>query len=85
MVKGPLAGFIIADPKWEQEDVDSIMEKLSLPTEIVTSPVLEDENFIHCFIIINMLGFQGHGKHHIIRFCGHPTDALNSNCSGHYQ
>jgi len=25
--------------------VDSIMEKLSLPTEIVTSPMLEDENF----------------------------------------
>ena len=46
MVKGPLAGFIIADPKWEPEDVDSIMEKLSLPTEIVTSPVLEDENFM---------------------------------------
>ena len=46
VVKGPLAGFIIADPKWEPEDVDSIMEKLSLPTEIVTSPVLEDENFM---------------------------------------
>lgn len=26
VVKGPLAGFIIADPKWEPEDVDSIME-----------------------------------------------------------
>ena len=46
VVKGPLAGFIIADPKWGPEDVDSIMEKLSLPTEIVTSPMLEDENFI---------------------------------------
>lgn len=46
VVKGPLAGFIIADPKWEPEDVDSIMEKLSLPTEIVTSPMLEDENFM---------------------------------------
>lgn len=46
VVKGPLAGFIIADPKWETEDVDSIMEKLSLPTEIVTSPALEDENFV---------------------------------------
>ena len=46
VVKGPLAGFFIADPKWEPEDVDSIMEKLSLPTEIVTSPVLEDENFM---------------------------------------
>jgi hypothetical protein len=46
VVKGPLAGFIIADPDWEQKDVDSIMEKLSMPTEIVTSLVLEDENFI---------------------------------------
>lgn len=46
VVKGPLAGFIIADPKWGPEDVDSIMEKLSRPTEIVTSPVLEDENFM---------------------------------------
>jgi len=46
VVKGPLAGFIIADPKWGPEDVDSIMEKLSRPTEIVTSPMLEDENFM---------------------------------------
>lgn len=46
VVKGPLAGFIIADPKWDSEDVDSIMEKLSQPTETVTPPALKDENFV---------------------------------------
>jgi len=46
VVKGPLAGFIIADPQWETEDVDSIMEKLSHSTDTVTPPALEDENFV---------------------------------------
>lgn len=42
----PPGGLHHCLPQWEPEDVDSIMEKLSLPTEIVTSPVLEDENFM---------------------------------------
>ena len=46
MVKGHLAGFFIADPTWEQEDVDSIMEKLATTTETAPSAVLEDENFV---------------------------------------
>ena len=46
VVKGHLAGFFIADPTWEQEDVDSIMEKLTTTTETAPSTVLEDENFV---------------------------------------
>lgn len=45
VVKGPLAGFIIVDPTWRAEEVASIMEKLLIPSEIVASLVLEDENF----------------------------------------
>ena len=46
VMKGPLAGFVIVDPAWKVEEVDSIMERLPVPTEIVTSPALEDENFM---------------------------------------
>ena len=46
VVKGPLAGFIIADPLWGADDVETIMQKLSVQSEIITFPVLEDENFI---------------------------------------
>ena len=46
VMKGPLTGFIIVDPTWKVDEVDSIMEKLPMPTEIVTSPALEDENFM---------------------------------------
>ena len=46
VVKGPLAGFIIADPLWGPNDVDSILEKLSLSTQIASSILLEDENFM---------------------------------------
>ena len=46
VVKGPLAGFIIADPTWNASEADSIIEKLPMPTEVVTSSVLEDENFM---------------------------------------
>ena len=44
VVKGPLAGFLIADTGWEPDFVDSILEKLS---ETTTPPAVlaEDENF----------------------------------------
>lgn len=46
MVKGPLAGFMITDPKWGPDDVEIIMKQLSIQEEFTTSPVLEDENFM---------------------------------------
>lgn len=43
VVKGALAGFMIADTGWETEFVDSILEKLS---DTTTPPqIVEDENF----------------------------------------
>ena len=38
---------------------------------------------IHCLIVILMLGFQSHGKHHIIGLCGYFANALYSNRSCH--
>ena len=38
---------------------------------------------IHCLIVILMLGFQSHGKHHIIGLCGCFSNALYRNRSCH--
>lgn len=47
VVKGPLAGFMIADPAWDCADVDSIMKNLPEAYEVAPAPLLEDdENFI---------------------------------------
>ena len=43
IVKGPLAGFLIADPDWSIEDVDSILEKLSEENRVIPAPALEDD------------------------------------------
>ncbi len=46
VVKGYLSGFLIIDPTWETEDVESIYEKLSNPNRPTTTDnVAEDENF----------------------------------------
>ena len=44
VVKGPLAGFMIADTSWEPDFVDSILEKLS-KTETPPATIAEDDNF----------------------------------------
>ena len=43
VVKGPLAGFMIVDPKWTQEDAESILEKMQKPPDTDSTPLLEDE------------------------------------------
>lgn len=43
VVKGPLAGFLIADPDWSIEDVDSILERLSKEKHVIPAPALEDD------------------------------------------
>lgn len=46
IVKGPLAGFLIVNPYWEIEYIDSVLQTLSVQTEPDVSPLLEDdENF----------------------------------------
>lgn len=46
IVKGPLAGFLIVNPYWETEYIDSVLQTLSVQTEPDVSPLLEDdENF----------------------------------------
>lgn len=46
VVKGPLAGFMIADPTWDSGDVENIMQKLSEQYHLASEPMLEDdENF----------------------------------------
>lgn len=46
VVKGPLAGFMIVDPKWTQEDAESILEKIQKTPDTDSTPLLEDgENF----------------------------------------
>lgn len=46
VVKGPLAGFMIADPTWDSGDVENIMQKLSEQYHPASEPMLEDdENF----------------------------------------
>lgn len=46
VVKGPLAGFMIADPNWDSGDVENIMQKLSEQYHPASEPMLEDdENF----------------------------------------
>lgn len=46
VVKGPLAGFMIADPNWDSGDVENIMQKLSEQYHLASEPMLEDdENF----------------------------------------
>lgn len=47
VVKGPLAGFIIADPAWNSEDVESVLKKLYVNAEDVhDSMLMDDENFM---------------------------------------
>ena len=47
MVKGALAGFMIADPNWRIEDVASILEKFPENTNPIPPLMLEDdENFM---------------------------------------
>lgn len=47
VVRGPLAGFMIADPAWDSTDVDSIMKNLPETYEVAPQPMLEDdENFM---------------------------------------
>lgn len=47
VVKGPLAGFMIADLAWDITDVDSIMKNLPETYEVSPQPMLEDdENFM---------------------------------------
>ena len=46
VMRGNLAGFIIADANWSIEDVDNILDKASMPSESIPTPALvEDENF----------------------------------------
>ena len=46
VMRGNLAGFIIADANWSIEDVDNILEKESVLSESIPTPALvEDENF----------------------------------------
>lgn len=44
VVKGPLAGFMIADTRWETDFVDSLLDKLSEP-QTPPAEIAEDENF----------------------------------------
>jgi len=45
-VKGPLAGFLIVNPDWEMEYIESLFQTLSTQAEPAVSPLLEDdENF----------------------------------------
>jgi len=48
VVRGPLAGFMVADPTWSVEDVDGILERLAKQSEaLAPQPLLEgDENFM---------------------------------------
>jgi hypothetical protein len=47
VVKGPLAGFMIADPDWDIKDVDAILEKYSGNIDYEPPNMLEDdENFM---------------------------------------
>ena len=46
IVKGPLAGFLIVNPDWATEYIESLFQTLSTQTEPTVSPLLEDdENF----------------------------------------
>lgn len=46
IVKGPLAGFLIVNPDWETEYIESLFQTLSTRAEPTVSPLLEDdENF----------------------------------------
>ena len=46
IVKGPLAGFLIVNPDWETEYIESLFQTLSTQAEPAVSPLLEDdENF----------------------------------------
>lgn len=46
IVKGPLAGFLIVNPDWETEYIESLFQTLSTQAEPAMSPLLEDdENF----------------------------------------
>ena len=47
VIKGPLAGFMIADPKWSTADVDAIWAQLFEKPTLASAPILvEDENFM---------------------------------------
>jgi len=47
VIKGPLAGFMIADLKWNTADVDAIWAQLfEKPTQTSTSILVDDENFM---------------------------------------
>lgn len=45
VLKGCLAGFIIADPSWDTDDVESILEKFFTETKPIPT-IMEDENFV---------------------------------------
>lgn len=46
IVKGPLAGFVIADPAWRPGEVDSIFASLTEKQTLSPTPLPEDNNII---------------------------------------
>lgn len=47
VIKGPLAGFMIIDPQWTTDDVDSIFTRLAETADNSSEPMLlEDQNFM---------------------------------------